>query len=86
MQNFYKIRYDKGYIFWESKEVWENGGNISITANRERSECFVNSDLLVEVASMFGLELNDSLNVIGAWIKTQIDFDIAEFFSDYGAD
>jgi hypothetical protein len=86
MQNFYKIRYDKGYIFWESKEVWENGGNILITANRERSECFVNSDLLVEVASIFSLELNDSLNVIGEWVKTQIDFDIEDFLSDYGAD
>jgi hypothetical protein len=86
MQNFYKIRYDKGYIFWESKEIWESGGNILINANRERSECFVNSDLLVEVASIFSLELNDSLNVIGEWVKTQIDFDIEDFFSDYGAD
>ena len=86
MQNFYKMRYTLGYVFWETKEIWESGGNILITANRERSECFVNSDLLVEVASMFGLGLNDSLTVIGEWIKTQIDFDIAEFFSDYGAD
>jgi len=86
MQNFYKMKYTGGYVFWESKEIWESGGNILITAHRDRSECFVNSDLLVEVASMFSLELNDSLNVIGAWIKTQIDFDIAEFFSDYGAD
>jgi hypothetical protein len=86
MQNFYKMRYTKGYVFWETKEIWESGGNILITANRERSECFVNSDLLVEVASMFGLELSDSLNVIGKWVKTQIDFDIEHFFSDYGAD
>jgi hypothetical protein len=86
MQNFYKMRYDKGYVFWESKEILESGANILITANRERSECFVNSDLLVEVASMFGLGLNDSLNVIGEWVKTQIDFDIEDFFSDYGAD
>jgi hypothetical protein len=35
---------------------------------------------------MFSLDLNDSLNVIGEWVKTQIDFDIQDFFSDYGAD
>ena len=86
MQNFYKMRYAKGYIFWESKEVWESGGNILISANRDRSECFVNSDLLVEVATMFSLELSNCLDIIGEWIKTQIDFDIEDFFSDYGAD
>jgi hypothetical protein len=86
MQNFYKMRYAKGYIFWESKEVWESGGNILISAYRDYNEGFVNSDLLVEVASIFSLELTDSLDVIGEWVKTQIDFDIAEFFSDYGAD
>jgi hypothetical protein len=86
MQNFYKLRYPNGYVFWESKEVWENGGNITITVYRERGDGFVSSDLLVEVASIFSLELNDSLDVIGAWVKTQIDFDIKDFFSDYGAD
>jgi hypothetical protein len=80
------MRYAKGYVFWETKEIWESGGNILITANREDNDCFVNSDLVVEVASMFGLELSDSLNVIGEWVKTQIDFDIEDFFSDYGAD
>jgi hypothetical protein len=84
--NFYRMRYTKGYLFWESKEVWESGGDILINANREDSECFVNSDLLVEISSMFSLDLNDSLNVIGEWVKTQIDFDIQDFFSDYGAD
>jgi hypothetical protein len=86
MRNFYKMRYAKGYIFWESKEVWESGGNILISAYRDRNEGFVNSDLLVEVASIFSLGLNDSLDVIGAWVKTQIDFDIEDFLSDYGAD
>jgi hypothetical protein len=46
----------------------------------------VSSDLLVEVATVFSLELTDSLNIIGEWVKTQIDFDIKGFFSDYGAD
>ena len=86
MQNFYKIRYAGVYVFWESKKTWESGGNILISANRDRSECFVNSDLLVEVATMFSLELSNCLDIIGEWIKTQIDFDIEDFFSDYGAD
>jgi hypothetical protein len=78
--------YYNGYVFWESKESWESGGYIIITANRDRNDCFVSSDLLVEIATVFSLELTDSLNIIGEWVKTQIDFDIKGFFSDYGAD
>jgi len=85
-RGLYKLRYPNGYVFWGSKESWENGGNIIISVYRDRSECFVNSDLLVEVATVFSLELTDSLNIIGEWVKTQIDFDIEDFFSDYGAD
>jgi hypothetical protein len=85
-RGLYKLRYTNGYVFWGSKESWESGGNIIISVNRDRSECFVNSDLLVEIATVFSLELTDSLNIIGEWVKTQIDFDIEDFFSDYGAD
>ena len=50
-QAFYKMKYEFGYVFWQSKESWESGGYISINANRVNKECFVNSDLLVEVSS-----------------------------------
>ena len=86
MQNFYKMRYAKGYIFWESKEVWESGGNILITANREDRECFVNSDLLVEISTFFSLNLGTSIAIISEWVETKIDFEIDYPYSDYGAD
>jgi hypothetical protein len=85
-RGLYKLRYTNGYVFWGSKESWESGGNIIISAYRDRNEGFVSSDLLVEVATVFSLELTDSLNIIGEWVKTQIDFDIEDFLSDYGAD
>jgi hypothetical protein len=85
-RGLYKLRYPNGYVFWESKEVWENGGNITISVYRERGDGFVSSDLLVEIATVFSLGLNDSLDVISEWVKIQIDFDIKDFFSDYGAD
>jgi len=85
-QDFYKMKYEFGYVFWGSKEIWESGGNILINANRVRKECFVSSDLLVEVSSFFSLDLDTALNIIGEWIKTKIDFDFDYIFSDYGAD
>ena len=84
-QDFYKMKYEFGYVFWQSKESWESGGYISINANRVNKECFVNSDLMVEVASFFSLDLETALNIIGEWIKTKIDFDFDYIFSDYGA-
>ena len=85
-QDFYKMKYQYGYVFWDSKESWESGGYISIKANRADKECFVNSDLVVEVASFFSLDLETALNIIGEWTKTKIDFDFDYIFSDYGAD
>ena len=85
-QDFYKMKYQYGYVFWDSKESWESGGYISIKANRDDKECFVNSDLVVEVASFFSLDLETALNIIGEWTKTKIDFDFDYIFSDYGSD
>lgn len=84
--DLYKMKYEFGYVFWNSKEIWESGGYISINANRVNKECFVNSDLVVEVSSFFSLDLETALNIIGEWIKTKIDFDFNYVFSDYGAD
>ena len=85
-QDFYKMKYQYGYVFWGSKESWESGGYISINANRVNKECFVNSDLVVEVSSFFSLDLETALNIIGEWVKTKIDFDFDYVFSDYRAD
>ena len=85
-QEFYKMKYQYGYVFWDSKESWESGGYISINANRVNKECFVNSDLVVEVSSFFSLDLETALNIIGEWVKTKIDFDFNYAFSDYGSD
>ena len=85
-QDFYKMKYQYGYVFWDSKESWESGGYISINANRVNKECFVNSDLVVEVASFFSLDLETALKIIGEWVKTKIDFDFDHVFSDYRAD
>ena len=85
-QDFYKMKYQYGYVLWDSKESWESGGYISINANRVNKECFVNSDLLVGVASFFSLDLETALKIIGEWVKTKIDFDFDYVFSDYRAD
>ena len=85
-QEFYKMKYQYGYVFWDSKESWESGGYISINANRVNKECFVNSDLVVEVSSFFSLDFETALDIIGEWVKTKIDFDFDYVFSDYRAD
>ena len=85
-QEFYRLKYEFGYIFWDSEETWNSGGYILINANRVNKECFVNSDLVVEVSSFFSLDLETALNIIGEWVKTKIDFDFNYTFSDYGSD
>lgn len=85
-QNFYKVKYHGDYIFWSSKKSWENTGRVYISTHRSNDDCFVNSDLVSEISSMFSLSLEDALYVIGGWVNTQIDFNINHFYSDYGAD
>ena len=80
-QDFYIDNYKNGYLFFESN----NPGPILI-ATYPNDYGYINSDLLVEVSKFFSLELNVTLNIIGEWIKTKIDFDVTHFYSDYGAD
>lgn len=81
-KNFYKVEDDLDVLFWKSKLSWEKSEFVTISA-RKWGECFIESDLLVEISSMFSLSLKDALKVIGAWVNTQIDFTVYEFYSDY---
>lgn len=85
-QNFYRMSYAWGFVFWDSKESKESGGHILIVTNRQNKDCFVNSDLVVRVASFFALDLETALNIIGEWVKTKINFDLDYIKSDYGSD
>ena len=84
---FYKKKYSFGYTFWYSKEDFESGGNITINVSYKNKDCFVNSDLVEEVSTFFGLDFESSLNIIGEWVKTKIDYSFDyDVISDYGAD
>ena len=84
-QNFFKVEDDLDVLFWKSKLSWEKSEYVIISA-RKWGDCFISSSLLTEISSMFSLSLEDALNVIGAWVNTQIDFKVYDFYSDYGAD
>jgi hypothetical protein len=84
-QDFYKVEDGTDVYFWKSKWSWENSEYVIISA-RKWGDGFISSSLLVEISSMFSLSLEESLEVIGAWVNTQIDFNINHFYSDYGAD
>jgi len=85
-QNFYRMSYPFGFVFWDSRESKESGGYISISTNRQNKDCFVISDLVVKVASFFGLDLDTALNIISEWVKTKINFNLDYVGSDYGSD
>jgi len=81
-QNFYKVKHFRDYIFWSSKQdYYESTGRVYISTHRSNDDCAISSDLVDEISSMFNLDLSDSLDVIGAWVNTQIDFDINHFYS-----
>ena len=84
-QDFYKKKYENGYVFWESKEYYESGGYITINVSHKNDVCFVDSDLVVDIATLFNLELQASLNIIGEWVKPKIYFDFTYISSNYGS-
>ena len=78
---------DRGdYYFWESKESWNNNGYFVIYATHKRKDCFISSDLLVEVSSFFNLELEVALVIINKWVETKVGFGPLYPISDYGSD
>jgi hypothetical protein len=84
--DLYMVKYEGDYIFWDSKESWKSSGRVLISTHRSHKDCFVNSDFVVEISTFFSLGLEESLNIIGEWVKPKVDFDINYFYSDYGAD
>ena len=78
---------DRGdYYFWGSKESWNSGEYVLISVHRNHNDGFISSNLLVEVSSFFNLGLDDSLDIIGDWVRTKINTDVHKFYSDYVSD
>lgn len=84
--NLYMIEDGGDYYFWESKGSWESGEYVLISVHHNHNDGFISSDLLVEVSSFFNLELDNSLDIIGDWVRIKINTDVHKFYSDYGAD
>ena len=80
--NLNMIEYGDSFMFFES----DSSGPILVSAYRGRYDGFISSDLVSEVSSFFSLDMNVSLEIIGKWVNTKIDFTVEEFYSDYGAD
>ena len=82
--DLYMIEHKGDYIFWTSEEAWRSGdySNVLISAHRRHNDCFISSDLLEQVSSFFSFELKESLDIIGEWVKSKVDFDINYFYSD----
>jgi len=81
-QEFYVDEYKDGFLFFESY----NPGPILISVYRGRYDGYINSDLVSEVSRFFSIDMNVSLQIIGEWVHSKIDFPVIEFYSDYGAD
>ena len=84
--DLYMVEDREDYYFWESKKSWKSGEYVLISVHRSHNDGFISSNLLVEVSSFFSLELDDSLDIIGDWVRTKINTDVYKFYSDYGAD
>ena len=80
--NLYMTEYGDSFLFFETNSP----GPILVAAYRGRYDGYINSDLVVEVSKFFSLNMNISLEIIGKWVNTKIDFPVEEFYSDYGAD
>ena len=81
-KDLYMTEYGDSFLFFEANSP----GPILVAAYRGRYDGYINSDLVVEVSKFFSLNMNISLEIIGRWVNTKIDFPVEEFYSDYGAD
>ena len=82
IRDLYMTEYGDSFLFFESNSP----GPILISVYRGRYDGYINSDLVSEVSRFFSLEMNLSLEIIGDWVNTKIDFTVEEFYSDYGSD
>ena len=78
-KDLYMTEYGDSFLFFESNSP----GPILISVYRGRYDGYINSDLVSEVSRFFSLEMNLSLEIIGDWVNTKIDFHVDEFYSDY---
>ena len=85
-QDLYMVEDEGDYYFWGSKESWNSGEYVLISVHRNHNDGFISSNLLVEVSSFFNLGLDDSLDIIGDWVRTKINTDVHKFYSDYVSD
>ena len=82
IRDFHVVEYGDSFLFFES----DSSGPILISLYRGRYDGFISSDLVSEVSRFFSLDMNVSLEIIGDWVNTKIDFPVEEFYSDYGSD
>ena len=80
--DLHMVEYGDSFLFFES----DSSGPILISVYRGRYDGFISSDLVSDVSSLFSLGMNVSLEIIGKWVNTKIDFTVEEFYSDYGSD
>lgn len=80
--DLYMVEHGDNFLFFES----DSPGPVLVVAYRSNNDCFISSDLVSEISNFFSLNMNISLEIIGRWVNTKIDFPVEEFYSDYGAD
>lgn len=84
-QDFYHREDGGGYYFFESERSYKDNQYAKIVYDYMSEDCFISSDILIEVAEFFSLSLTRSLMIIAKWVGSKIGIEIKYPYSDYGA-
>jgi hypothetical protein len=72
--------------FFYSRKSIDDGEYPIISYDNKRKDCFVSSDLVGEISSLFSIDPEYSLKVISEWVGNKLDVEIESYNSDFGAD
>ena len=85
-KDLYLLSMVNSHHFFYSRKSIDDGEYPIISYDNKNKDCFVSSDLVGEVSSLFSIDPEYSLKVISDWVGNKLNVEVKSYDSDFGAD
>lgn len=85
-KDLYLLSMVNSHHFFYSRKSIDDGEYPIISYDNKNKDCFVSSDLVGEVSSLFSIDPEYSLKVISEWVGNKLNVEVKSYNSDFGAD
>ena len=85
-KDLYLLSMVNSHHFFYSRKSIDDGEYPIISYDNKNKDCFVSSDLVGEVSSLFSIDPEYSLKVISDWVGNKLNVEVKSYNSDFGAD